>query len=173
MKPLPRAIRLIDALSERSGRMVSLLVYPLVVILSIEVFSRYLFKSPTFFAFDLTYMIYGVVFMLGAPYTLLHKGHIRTDVFYHKFSPRWQGGIDAAVYLLLFFPGMLFFLIAGWDYFYSSWSIGERSSLTFWRPPIYPYKAVIPLTALLLLLQGIAEFAKSLYAALKGEWPDE
>jgi TRAP-type mannitol/chloroaromatic compound transport system permease small subunit len=165
-------MRLIEMVSEKSGRAVSLLVYPLVAILSVEVFSRYLFRAPTFFAYDLTYMLYGVIFMLGAPYTLLHKGHIRTDVFYHTFSPRWQGRIDAAIYLFLYFPGMFFFLIAGWDYFYSSWSIGERGSLTFWRPPLYPYKAVIPLTALLLLLQGISEFVKSMHAAVRGEWPE-
>jgi len=173
MRAGARLLQGIDAVSEASGKAVSLLVYPLVAILSIEVFSRYLFRAPTFFAYDLTYMLYGTIFMVGAPYTLLHDGHIRTDVLYHKFPKRWQGAIDAAVYLLLYFPGMFFFLVAGWNYFHDSWVIGERGSLTFWRPPIYPYKAIIPLTALLLLLQGVSQFFKSLATAISGDRPHE
>lgn len=171
MNAVFKIVRLIDTLSEWSGKLVSLLVFPLVAVLGVEVFARYLFQSPTFFAYDMTYMLYGAIFMLGAPYTLLYKGHIRTDVFYHKFTPRVQGTLDAAMYLLLYLPGMLFFLIFGAEYAYSSWVIAERGSLTFWRPPIYPYKAIIPLTALLLLLQGASELVKSLHAAVKGEWP--
>ncbi|MBS3906001.1 MAG: TRAP transporter small permease subunit [Syntrophaceae bacterium] len=166
-----RIIRVIDALSDWSGRMTSWLVFPLVGGLGYEVFARYCFKAPTIWAYDVTYMLYGGVFMLGAAYTLYKKGHIRTDMLYHKFPVRWQGIVDASMYLFFFFPGMLLFLIIGGDYAYESWVMKERASISPWRPPIYPFKTVIPLTALLLLIQGASEFIKSLYAARKGEWP--
>lgn len=165
-----KVVRAIDKMSHWSGRIVSYLVYPMVGGLSYEVFARYLFHAPTDWAYDVTYMLYGTIFMLGAAYTLLNKGHIRTDLFYNKFSPRKQGMIDAVMYLVLFFPGMIFFLVAGIDYAAHSWITHERATLSPWRPIIYPFKTVIPVTALLLLIQGMSEFLKSIHAAKKGEW---
>lgn len=165
-----KIVRVIDKMSEWSGRVISYLVYPMVGGLVYEVFARYLFHAPTDWAYDVTYMLYGAIFMLGAAYTLLNKGHIRTDLFYNKFSPRRQGMIDAIMYLVLFFPGMVFFLIAGIDYAAHSWITQERTTLSPWRPIIYPFKTVIPATALLLLIQGVSEFLKSVYAWKRGEW---
>ena len=109
-------VRTIDKISDWSGRIVSYLVYPLVGGVAYEVIARYVFRAPTEWAYDMTYMFYGSIFMLGASYTLLQKGHIRTDLFYNKWSPGKQGKIDAIMYLVLFFPGMIFYLIAGIDY---------------------------------------------------------
>jgi len=163
-------IRVIDSISDRIGRLFAWLIIPLVGGLSYEVFARYLFGAPTVWAYDTTYMLYGSHFMLGAGYTLLRKGHIRTDIFYNNFSPRTQGAIDATLYLLFFFPGIIYFLWAGAAEAVHSWTLLERSDASPWRPPLYPFKTVIPVAAFLLLLQGIAEFFKSLHAARKGEW---
>ncbi|MFQ5946548.1 MAG: TRAP transporter small permease subunit, partial [Anaerolineae bacterium] len=114
--------------------------------------------------------LYGSHFMLGAAYTLYKGGHIRTDIFYGKWSPRTQGAIDAALYLLLFFPGMILFFRAGWAQALYSISIGETSDASSWRPPLYPLKTVLPATAFLLLIQGISEFLKSVYAIRRGRW---
>ena len=168
---LLKTIRVIDAIGECSGRIVAWMVLPLVLGLTYEVISRYVFNAPTAWAYDTAYMLYGSHFMLGAGYCLLKKGHIRTDIFYDKWSPRRQGWVDATSYLFLFFPGMIFFLLAGWDSALHSWSIREVSEASPWRPPIYPFKMVVPVTALLLLIQGVSEFLKSAYAALRGEWP--
>ena len=73
-------------------------------------------------------MLYGAIFMLAAAYTLLKKGHIRTDLFYNKWTPRTQGKVDAIMYLLLFFPGMIFFLVAGVDYAAHSWATEEAAA---------------------------------------------
>ncbi len=167
---LLETIRVIDAIGERVGRVVAWLVLPLVLGLTYEVFSRYGFNAPTEWAYDTAYMLYGSHFMLGAGYTLLKKGHIRTDIFYDKWTPQRQGWMDAVSYLFLFFPGMFFFLLAGWDSAYHSWTIREVSEASPWRPPIYPFKMVVPLAALLLMLQGVSEFLKSLWAARHGEW---
>jgi TRAP-type mannitol/chloroaromatic compound transport system permease small subunit len=163
-----RVVRVIDTISEWCGRAVAWMIVPLVAGLTFEVISRYGFDRPTEWAFDVTYMLYGSHFMLGAAYTLLRGAHIRTDMFYEKFSTRRKGLVDAIGYLVFFFPSMIFLLVAGWDAAVVSWQMGERSEISPWRPIIYPFKAVVPATALLLFLQGISEFLKSVYMAKTG-----
>jgi TRAP-type mannitol/chloroaromatic compound transport system permease small subunit len=165
-----RIIRWIDGFSEWCGKIIALLCFPLVAALSYEVFARYAFHAPTDWAYDITYMLYGTIFMLAAGFTLLKKAHIRTDLFYNKWTPRTQGRVDAMMYLLFYFPGIILFLVAGYDYAAHSWATRETASLSPWRPIIYPFKAVIPLAAVLLLIQGVSELLKSIYAATRGEW---
>lgn len=163
-----KTIRLIDTIAIWSGKILSWLVYPLVGGLTWEVISRYMFNAPTVWAYDLTYMLYGTIFMVGAAYTLYKQSHIRTDILYQKWSPRTKGLIDATLFLFFFFPGIFFFFILGWDYAAHSWSIREVSDASPWRPAIYPFKTVIPVSAFLLLIQGISEFLKSVYSARHG-----
>jgi TRAP-type mannitol/chloroaromatic compound transport system permease small subunit len=113
-------------------------------------------------------MLYGTHFMLGTAYTLMRVGHVRTDMLYQGWSIRRQNLVDAIGYLFFFFPAMILFFYFGWQESSHSWSIGETSDASPWRPIIYPFKTVIPLTALLLLVQGVAEFLKSLYAIRTG-----
>jgi TRAP-type mannitol/chloroaromatic compound transport system permease small subunit len=166
---LHRTIRGIDAFSDWSGKALAWLTVPMMFGLVIEVIARYLFGHPTIWAYDVTYMLYGSLFMLGAAYALYRKAHIRTDMIYMRLPVRRQGLIDATLYILFFFPGMLFFLVASWEYFMTSWQQGEIV-LGAWGPPIYPFKAVLPLSAALLLIQGVSELLKSLHAARRGEW---
>jgi TRAP-type mannitol/chloroaromatic compound transport system permease small subunit len=100
--------------------------------------------------------------MMAAAYTLLKGGHIRTDVFYENWSARTRAIVDAMFYVLFFFPGMAFFLYAGAVEARVAWEIGERTALRIGSVPVpmYPLKAVIPLTAALLLLQGISELIR-------------
>jgi TRAP-type mannitol/chloroaromatic compound transport system permease small subunit len=161
-------VRAIDRLSSLTGAMVAILIIPLVGGVTYEVISRYLFNAPTVWAYDTTYMLYGAHFMLGAAYTLLKGAHIRTDIFYQNWSLRTKGLVDASLYLLFFFPGMILFFVMGWQEAYHSLAIGELSEATPWRPPLYPFKFVIPVTALLILIQGISEFLKSVHAVRKG-----
>jgi TRAP-type mannitol/chloroaromatic compound transport system permease small subunit len=165
-----KVIRRIDSFTERSGKILAWLCFPLILALVYEVTARYVFKAPTEWAYDVTYMLYGTIFMLGASFTLLKKAHIRTDLFYNKWTPRTQGLIDTVMYLLFYFPGIIFFLVAGYDYAAHSWVTGEHTSLSPWRPIIYPFKAVIPVTAFLLLVQGVSELLKSVYAWKRGVW---
>lgn len=168
-----KVIKVIDRISEWSGKITSILIIPLVVGLAYEVISRKFFNAPTMWAYDLAYMLYGAHFMLGASYTMSKGGHIRTDIFYQKWYPIWQGRVDLFLYIFLFFPGIIFFLVAGWDEAAHSWEILEKSEATPWRPPMYPFKTVIPVTAGLLLIQGVSELLKSYYAAKKGRWLQE
>ena len=170
MESALKLARVIDRISERFGKVVAWLCFPLVLALVYEVTARYVFKAPTEWAYDVTYMLYGTIFMLGAAFTLLKKGHIRTDFFYINWSPQRQGKTDTIMYVLFYFPAIVFFLVAGWDYAAHSWETFERTALSPWRPIIYPFKAVIPVTAFLLLVQGVSELIKSVHAWKRGEW---
>lgn len=163
-----RIVRSIDKFTDTTGTWVAWLNVPLVIAVSFEVISRYAFDAPTIWSFDVTYMLYGTIFMLGAAYAL-HKGaHIRTDFFFEKWSIRTQGVIDSVAYIVFFFPSIFVFFLVGWNEGWYSFSIGETSEQTPWRPILWPFKMVIPLACLLLLIQGVSETIKSLYAARLG-----
>ena len=168
----PRAlvtfVRAMDGFAVWCGRIFGWLIIPLVAGITYEVFARYLFRAPTIWAYDVAYMLYGSHFMLGAAYTLLRGGHIRTDIFYMNWSPRTKGIVDASLYLFLFFPGMALFFWMGLQEALHSWDIREVSDASPWRPPLYPLKTVIPVAAALIIVQGASEFLKSFYAAVKG-----
>lgn len=163
-------VRTIDKFSEITGKAAAWLIVPMVFALVYEVISRYFFRAPTLWAYDVTYMLYGSLFMLGSAYTLQRGGHIRTDMLYHNWKPSTQGTIDAICYVIFYFPGMFFFLIAGWDYGLHAFQIQEKAWGSTWQPVIWPFKMVIPITAVLMLIQGVSELIKSLHAARKGEW---
>jgi TRAP-type mannitol/chloroaromatic compound transport system permease small subunit len=163
-------VRALDSISITSGKIVAWLIIPMVASLVYEVIARYLFNAPTEWAYDMTFMLYGTFFMLGAAYTLQKKGHIRTDSFYSAWSVKRQGWTDTACYLIFFFPALIAFLVVTWDYFAISYAQHERIVTSPWMPIVYPFKFVMPLATALLLLQGISEFIKSVYAGLRGEW---
>lgn len=165
-------VRSLDGISLWSGRIVAWLIVPMVLSLVYEVVARYCFNAPTAWAYDMTFMLYGTFFMLGSAYTLLRKGHIRTDSFYGKWTPRKQGWVDAVCYLLFFFPGMIAFMVVGWDFFVVAFGRDERFVTSPWMPIAWPFKFVLPAATMLLLLQGLSEFLKSCWAAAKGEWPE-
>ena len=168
MSRILAALRAIDRFTEWVGVAVAWTMIPLVVAVAWEVVGRYAFNAPTLWSFDITYMLYGAMFMLGAAYALRVGAHIRTDFFYENWSPRTKGVIDSVAYIVFFFPGLALFLWVGWGEALYAWDIQEVSEQTPWRPVLWPLKAAIPLAAALLLLQGISELAKSLYAALTG-----
>ena len=163
-----RVIGWIDRFSEQTGVLFAWLMLPLVAAVTYEIVARYFFAAPTVWSFDMTYMLYGAMFMLGAAYTLRVGAHIRTDFFWERWSARTRGIIDAVAYVAFFFPGIALFLWVGWDEAWYAYQIAETSEQTAWRPLLWPLKATIPLAAALLLLQGCSELAKSLYAAVIG-----
>jgi TRAP-type mannitol/chloroaromatic compound transport system permease small subunit len=158
----------IDTIADWSGRIIAWLIIPMTCAVTYEVVARHFFRAPTIWAYDVTYMLYGTHFMLGTAYTLMKVGHVRTDMLYQNWSVRRQNLIDMIGYLFFFFPAMALLFYFGWQEASHAWAIGETSNESPWRPIIYPFKAVIPLTALLLFVQGISEFLKSLYAVRTG-----
>jgi len=163
-----RIVRAIDRFTDTTGTWIAWLNVPLVVVVAYEVISRYAFGAPTAWSFDLTYMLYGAIFMLGSAYAL-HKGaHIRTDFFFEKWSIRTRGVIDSTAYIVFFFPSLFLFLIVSGAEGWYAFEIGETSEQTPWRPILWPFKMVVPLTCLLLMIQGVSEAIKSVYAARTG-----
>jgi TRAP-type mannitol/chloroaromatic compound transport system permease small subunit len=161
-----RIMKVIDQISLWSGKAAAWLIIPMAAVLVFEIFIRK-FYFPTIWANDVATMSYGAHFMLPGAYTLyLHK-HIRTDFFYEKFSPRLQALVDGVLYLFLFLPGMVIFLLASWTFASESWVLKEQI-LTTWRPPAYPLKMVIPVSVGLLVIQGISELMKCIRAISQG-----
>ncbi len=165
---LIRTVRIIDKFTDTTGTWVAWLNVPLVLAVAYEVTARYAFNAPTIWSFDVTYMLYGTIFMLGAAYAL-HKGaHIRTDFFFEKWSIRTMGVIDSTAYIVFFFPSIFTFLIVSGAEGWYAFEINETSEQTPWRPLLWPFKMVVPLACLLLLIQGVSETIKSVYAARLG-----
>ncbi|MBX2879949.1 MAG: TRAP transporter small permease subunit [Granulosicoccus sp.] len=127
--------------------------------------------SPTLWAYDVSRMLYGALFMLGAGYALSKGVHIRADFLYRNWSDRTQGIVDLILYVSLFFVAMGFLFWHGADYAWNAWSRGERAMDTAWMPQLGPVRTAIPLGALFLLLQGVSESLKCWYAATRGRWP--
>lgn len=168
---MARTITLIDTFSLWVGRIVCWITVPLFVAMVYEVVARYAFIAPTMWAYDISRMLYGALFMLGAGYALSRGVHIRADFIYRNWSAKAQGTIDAVLYIVFYFPGLLIFLIAATDFAYLSWLRGEKGMDTAWMPHMGPIKTVLPIGIVLLLIQGVSELLKSLYAARKGRWP--
>ena len=162
------SIRVIDTFTDFTGTLVSWMSLPLVGAVAYEVFARYLFNAPTIWSYDVTYMLYGALFMLGAAYAL-HKGaHIRTDFFWDSFTPRTRGLINSLSYVLFFFPSFIALGIISYNEASYSLLINEMSDQTPWRPILWPFKFIVPTACLLLLIQGVSEFLKSFYMARTG-----
>jgi TRAP-type mannitol/chloroaromatic compound transport system permease small subunit len=163
-------IRVIDKFTEWTGYLFILLIVPLIFSNVIEVFARYVLRAPTIWALDMTTMSYAALFMLGSALALLKGAHVRTDILWGAFSDRTKGMIDSLAFLLLFLPTMVVLFYISIDDFLYSVSIDERSSSGAWGPILWPLRGVVPLTALMLFLQGISELMKSLWAWRTGEF---
>jgi len=158
----------IEWLSEWSGRIFIWLIIPLTVVVVLEVVSRRVFNAPHIWATEVTNYIYGPHFMLVAAYTLLYKAHVSIDIIYGRFSLRTRGILDILTYLVFFFPFCIIGFTEGIVFAQTSWSIGETSDSAALR--IVPLiKTVIPVTFGLLLLQGLANFIRSIMLAVRGK----
>jgi TRAP-type mannitol/chloroaromatic compound transport system permease small subunit len=200
MNPLhKKLIYAIDWFSNWQGKIACVLVVPIICAMVYEVIARKFFIAPTLWAFDISRMLYGMSFMLGAAYALMRGLHIRADFLYRGFSERLQGRVDLVLYIGLFMPAMLFFLYAAFFYFDKSigtwisanWNqtmlnmglvseetVGnlrirnwESAGDSTWAPYVWPVKLSLMLGILFLCIQGISEILKAWYAATRGKWP--
>jgi TRAP-type mannitol/chloroaromatic compound transport system permease small subunit len=160
----------VDRLSTWVGHAFSWLIVAITALVTWEVLSRKFFDSPHAWAFDAQIILYGVMFMMAGAYTLSKNGHVRGDVLYGFFPPRVQAGIDLVLYVTFFVPGAVAMVYAGWFYAMESWAIREHSTITVDGPPIYPFKAFIPIAGAFLLLQGLVEIVRCVYALRDGQW---
>jgi TRAP-type mannitol/chloroaromatic compound transport system permease small subunit len=160
----------VDRLSTAVGKTCAWTVAALTVLITYEVFSRYVLNRPHGWMLDVQIMLYGTLFMAAGAYTLSKNGHVRGDVLYGFFRPRTQATIDLVLYIVFFLPGILALTWAGWSFAQDSLAIREQ---TFNADPlpVYPFKFVIPLAGGVLLLQGLAEIARCVICLRDGAWP--
>ena len=161
----------IDKISTFAGQTFSWLIVSLTFLITYEVFSRYALDAPHAYAFDVMLMMYGTLFMMSGAYTLSKNGHVRGDVLYGFFPPRLQAALDLTLFIVFFLPGVFALCWAGYTYAGESWAILEHSSITSEGPPIYPFKMILPLAGLALLVQGIVEIIRCVICIRQGEWP--
>ncbi|MDP6573917.1 MAG: TRAP transporter small permease subunit [Rhodospirillales bacterium] len=173
---MERFIFLVDSFSAWIGKAFAWCILILTVGVAYEVFVRYALRDPTSWAFDMSYMMYGSLFMMGGAYTLSRDGHVRGDVLYRLWPPKVQASIEASLYFLFFFPGILAFIFAGADYAGESWSYnygtGEVSINSPANVPISQFKTIIPVAGGLLLLQGLAQVLRCVVCLKTGKWPE-
>jgi len=169
----------IDVLNDWAGKILCLLMVPLIAVVVFEVFARNGFAifaangwddfarsiglGPTVFAYDISRMISGVLFMGAAGYGLMRGVHIRADFLYRNWSDKTQATVDATLYMLFFIPSMIFFTIVASKYWMVAFSSGETAFDSTWEPVLWPARLAMPIGGLLLLLQGFPELFRAFH----------
>lgn len=171
MKQLRWFVRTVGSISEWTGTHICFLAFVLVFTITIDVFLRYFVNAPTKWSYDVTYMLGGTLFLMSISYVLLHGGHVSIDILRKRLPPKVGLSLDIALHLLLFFPliGVLFY--AGTTHAITSIIQRELSNVGFWRPPLYPFRTMIPIAFLIVLLQGLARFIVDV-CTLAGKWEE-
>ncbi len=164
-------ITFIDRISAWFGKAFAWCIVIMTLAVSYEVFVRYLLRQPTSWAFDLTYMMYGALFMMAGAYTLSRDGHVRGDVVYRLWPPKVQAGVELFLYIVFFFPGVTALIIAGWKYAERSLRYLEVSVMSPANVPIFQFKLIIVAAGILLFMQGLAQVARCIVCMREGAWP--
>lgn len=164
---MKKFVHAVDALNKFVGRWFCLLILPLIFVVMYEVVLRRLFNRPTTWAFEMTVYFYGAHYMFGMGVTYLFDRHVRIDIIALQFPQKVQLWLRILTFILIFLPFVGALTYASISYAAHSWAVWEHS-WSAWKPPLYPYKTVMPVTLFLLLVQGVATFIRDIYK-LKGE----
>lgn len=165
---LPFLLQGVDRLSEWLGKLAGWLCLILMGVVVYDTLARYIFNAPTGWAYDISYMLYGSAFMLGAAWTLLRDEHVRIDLVHSRMSTKAKAIAEAVGYALFFFPSIGVLVYFSIKSAIASVRMLERSGETVWNPPIWPLKIVLSIALVVLLLQGIAQFVRCI-TTLKNE----
>lgn len=165
-----RYIKFADSLSAWFGKAFGWLIILMTLGMSYEVFVRYVLNRPTAWALDVSFIMYGTLFMMGGAYTLSRNGHVRGDFIYRLWSKRTQASVDLVLYLLFFFPGVTALVVTGWKYASRSWGYSEVSVNSPAGIPIFQFKTIIAAAGILLFIQGIAQVFRCIMCIREGYW---
>lgn len=163
-------INFADRVSEWFGKAFAWLIMAMAFGVGYEVFVRYVLNSPTTWALDFSYMMYGTLFMMGGAYTLSRDGHVRGDFLYRLWKPQTQAKVELVLYIIFFFPGVTALVLSGWKYAYRSWGYQEVSVNSPAGIPIFQFKMVIVAAGVLLFIQGIAQIFRCILCIKEGYW---
>lgn len=167
---LNRFVYAVDQLSKTVGHAFAWLIVILMLGTCYEVFVRYVLNNPTSWAFDMSYIVYGGLFLMAGAYTLSRNGHVRGDVLYRLWPPRVQASVELTLYVLFFFPGVISLMIAGWAYGYDAFKLREVSVNSPVGVPVWQLKMLIPFAGFFLTLQGLAEMMRCVQCVREGRW---
>ncbi len=159
-----------DRVSAWFGKAFAWLILVMTFGVGYEVFVRYILNAPTSWAFDVSYIMYGSLFMMGGAYTLSRGGHVRGDFLYRLWTPRTQAKVELVLYFLFFFPGVMALILAGWKYAARSWRYMEISVNSPAGIPVFQFKTIVVLAGILLFIQGIAQVMRCILCIRTGEW---
>ena len=159
-----------DKLSAAFGKAFAWLIVLMTFGVSYEVLVRYVFNAPTPWSLDVSFIMYGTLFMMGGAYTLSRNGHVRGDFLYRLWKARTQAKVDLVLYFLFFFPGVTALILSGWKYSSRSWGYAEVSVNSPAGIPIFQFKTVIVAAGLLLIIQGIAQVFRCILCIREGYW---
>jgi TRAP-type mannitol/chloroaromatic compound transport system permease small subunit len=165
-------IEVADAISAWFGKAFAWCILIMALGVGYEVFVRYVLHNPTSWAFDLSYMMYGALFMMAGAYALARDSHVRADFLYRLWPAKVQATVEFVLYFLFFFPGVLALIIAGWKYASRSWRYHEVSVMSPANVPIFQFKTIIVAAGILLLIQGIAQVLRCIVCMRTGAWPE-
>ena len=166
MKILSRILYVVDQTSEWIGRIVAFLIVPIIILVCFDVIMRYALNMPTNWAHELSYFMFGTLWMLGGAFALKNENHVKMEVFYNRLSPRKRATLDL-ITAPVFFLFVVILIWKGGEFAWSSLSRLEHSN-SFWGPPLYPIKMMIPLGGFLLFLQGLVKFIRDMVRATTG-----
>lgn len=169
MGALKKYLKLINSLSEKSGKIGKWTAVGLVLVGSFDTVMRHFFNAPTNWAYDMMCMLGGAMYLLGASYDLRHEAHTRVDIFFNMLKPRTKSLVNVIAALLFFFPlfGMLLYMGIVWAV--KAVQVNEVMFTSFWYPPASPYRILFVVGILLLVLQGISNFIRDLVFFVRGE----
>ncbi|MBX3606095.1 MAG: TRAP transporter small permease subunit [Piscinibacter sp.] len=168
---LQKFLLAIDRFSMAVGHAFAWCILILTLGTSYEVFMRYVLNNPTDWAFDMSYIMYGGLFIMSGAYALSRNAHVRGDVLFRLLRPRVQAGIELVLYFIFFYPGVTALMIAGYGYAHDSFGYKEVSVNSPVGVPIWQLKALIPLAGGMLFIQGIAQVIRCILCLRDGRWP--
>jgi TRAP-type mannitol/chloroaromatic compound transport system permease small subunit len=164
---LNRFLIFVDRLNERIGKIISLLMLPMLFLMSFEVFMRYLLAAPTMWGTEMVSYLFAAYTLMGGAYTLLYGDHVNINVFYSRQSSRRKAIFDIITASIFF----LYVWVLLWEgsKFALDGLLRNRHSGTDWNPPLYPILMALPIGAFLMLIQGAAKFIRDLHTVVTGK----
>ncbi len=166
-------LKFVDSLSELSGRIGKYFALVLVGVGTFETVSRHVFGAPTIWSYDTLSMAGGALYLLGASFDYKHNAHTRVDLIYSQLPIRIRALIDVLASLVLFFPLVTVLLWYSAKWTIKAWKTNEIMTNSFWYPPAGPYRTLMTIALLLLVLQGLAQFVRDLYFVARGKAIDQ
>jgi TRAP-type mannitol/chloroaromatic compound transport system permease small subunit len=158
---IERIIKAIESFSTLMGLIGAWVMAPLILSMVYEVLARHLFNAPTFWAYEVGYMLAGTCYLFGMSYCMKERGHVRVDFIYDNIGPKGRAAVDLFGYLFLLLPGALWITWGLYDYALEAYRVGEVSGESAWNPVIWPFRSIWVIGFVALCLQGVAEALRS------------